>query len=193
MLPTNNILHRWKIIDSPRCSFCFIAEETIHHLFCECHHTITLYLQIKELLDKCDINLPDINVNYILIGVPPISPNYSLINHILILYKHCVYVCRENELNLNLNYFLQIMKDTEKTERIIAKKENRDSKHLMKWEKVLGSISAKICTICVVMFKFLCVYVYFCTTCTVLVTYFIFKAIDRKKNLECLLIRISSF
>ena len=103
VLPTNNILHRWKIIDSPRCSFCFIAEETIHHLFCECHRTITLYLQIKELLDKCDINLPDINVNYILTGVPPTSPSHSLINHILILYKYCVYMCRENEFNLNLN------------------------------------------------------------------------------------------
>ena len=138
VLPTNNILHRWKILDSPRCSFCFIAEETIHHLFCECHRTITLYLQIKELLDKCDINLPDINVNYILTGVPPTSPSHSLINHILILYKYCVYMCRENEFNLNLNYFLSVMKDTEKTERIIAKNANRYSKHLMKWEKVLG-------------------------------------------------------
>ena len=74
VLPKNIILHRWKFIDSPKCTFCFIAEETIHHLFCECHRTITLYLQIKELLDKCDINLPDINVNYILIGVPPTRP-----------------------------------------------------------------------------------------------------------------------
>ena len=30
------------------------------------------------------------------------------------------------------------MKDTENTERIIAKNANRYSKHLMKWEKVLG-------------------------------------------------------
>ena len=122
VLPTNNILHRWKIIDSPRCSFCFIAEETIQHLFCECHHTITLYLQIKELLDKYDINLPDINVNYILIEVPPSSPSYSLINHILILYKYCVYMCRENEFNLILNYFLSVMKDTEKNRKNYSKK-----------------------------------------------------------------------
>ena len=61
VLPTNNILYMWKIIDSQRCDFCFIAGETINDLFCECHRTITLYLQIKELLDKCDINLPDIN------------------------------------------------------------------------------------------------------------------------------------
>ena len=49
-------------------------------------------------------------------------------------------MCRENEFNLKLNYFMSIMKDTEKTERIIAKNGNIYSKHLMKWEKVLGSI-----------------------------------------------------
>ena len=90
VLRTNNILHRLKIIDSPRCSFCF------NDLFCEYHRTIPLYFQIKELLYKCDINLPDINDNHILIGVPPTIPSCSLINHILILYIYCVYMCREN-------------------------------------------------------------------------------------------------
>ena len=75
---------------SPRCDFCFIAEDTINHLFCACHRTITLYLQIKELLAKCDINIPDTNVYYILIGVQPMitmgrhNKEYSYLKHFAI-------------------------------------------------------------------------------------------------------------
>ena len=100
-------------MDSPRCSF-LISNETIDHLFCSCPKTITLYLHIKEWLLKKDIVLPDLSIFKVLIRIQPRQRN-CLINHIILIFKYCVYSCRNNEHNLNLNYFISLLKEKEKT------------------------------------------------------------------------------
>ena len=59
ILPVNQILYRWKLIDSQRCSYCFINEESISHLFCQCHRSVTLYVQIREWCRQYDLILPN--------------------------------------------------------------------------------------------------------------------------------------
>ena len=136
ILPTNSILYRWKLTDSPRCCFCFISNETIDHLFCSCPNTITLYLHIKEWLLKKDIVLPDLSISKVLIGIQPRQRN-CLINHIILIFKYCVYSCRNNEQNLNLNYFISLLKEKEKIENTIALNNNKHYLHIKKWEPLM--------------------------------------------------------
>ena len=46
-LHVNSVLFKWKVVDSMRCSYCFINNESLEHLFCECHVAVTLYMQVK--------------------------------------------------------------------------------------------------------------------------------------------------
>ena len=57
-ISVNSKLKKWNIIDSNRCSYCFIESETVEHLFTQCPFTVTLYNQIKQWCKNYDINLP---------------------------------------------------------------------------------------------------------------------------------------
>ena len=83
-LYVNNILYKWKVVDSWRCSFCFINKESIEHLFCECHISVTLYMQIKQWCQEMHINFPDMNLSNIIYGIIPCSGDNILINHFIL-------------------------------------------------------------------------------------------------------------
>ena len=93
ILPVNQILYRWKLIDSQRCSYYFINEESISHLFCQCHRSVTLYVQIREWCRQYDLNLPKLNTENVLIGYTSESDCNLIINHILLIYKWVVHTC----------------------------------------------------------------------------------------------------
>ena len=68
-LPVNHNLLTWKLIDSNRCSLCFIEAETLEHLFCFCPTAITLFCEIKEWLSAQSIMFPSPSAAVILFGV----------------------------------------------------------------------------------------------------------------------------
>ena len=47
ILYLNKDLHKFKIVESPRCTFCRIYMETIDHLFVHCVEVKQLYFQIR--------------------------------------------------------------------------------------------------------------------------------------------------
>jgi len=49
-LVTNKFLYMCKIIESGNCSFCNNYEETIEHLFYECHYVLRFWLDIMRIL-----------------------------------------------------------------------------------------------------------------------------------------------
>ena len=54
-LHVNSVLFKWKVVDSMRCSYCFINNESLEHLFCECHVAVTLYMQVKNWCHSMDL------------------------------------------------------------------------------------------------------------------------------------------
>ena len=89
-LPLNDKLYKWKICECFRCSYCFISAESAMHLFCHCLFTKNLYLEIKQWLAMCNVNLPNCDDNIILYGISPSTKHNTLLNHIIMLFKHFV-------------------------------------------------------------------------------------------------------
>jgi hypothetical protein len=140
ILPVNHILYKWKLIDSERCSYCFINAETLDHLFCFCPKVVTFYLLLKEWFQTYGINLPCMKVKDILLGDLSGSENCLIVNHALLLYKQIVYNSRDDTHNLSLAKYINILTNTEKTERQIAKNRGKLALHLKKWGKILGAL-----------------------------------------------------
>ena len=49
-LPVNSVLYKCKLVDSERCSYCFIHKETLDHLFHECSYAKNLFYKTEEWL-----------------------------------------------------------------------------------------------------------------------------------------------
>ena len=131
-LPLNDKLYKWKISACFRCSYCFISAESDVHLFCHCLFTKIYNLEIKQWLAMCNVNLPNCDDNIILYGISPSTKHNTLLNHIIMLFKHFVYNCRSNIKSLNLHNFLLKVQENEKIEFKIAKKGNKLFLHELK-------------------------------------------------------------
>ena len=57
----NYKLHKWKIIDSGRCAYCFLYQETINHLFNDCLVSRSFYYKVTEWVKSCGIEMPDLS------------------------------------------------------------------------------------------------------------------------------------
>ena len=58
---TNKLLHKMKKTDSPRCNFCGIHQESIEHLFYDCHVVKTFWLEVASRWNE--VFETNINVN----------------------------------------------------------------------------------------------------------------------------------
>ena len=121
-LTVNYMLHKWKIVDSNRCSLCFIESETVSHLFCQCCKSITLYEQIRTWCNSYDVHLPHLNEKEILYGIIPWTKHNCLANHLILLYKQFLFKNKEFVNKLTLLNFQVDVKLTETIERKIATK-----------------------------------------------------------------------
>ena len=95
-LGVNSNLFKWKILDSPRCSYCATDIETIKHLFCDCHVTRCLYYKIKEWCQSLNINLPEINEKSVLCGIQAMCEDSQIINIYVNPYQ-LVFKCKDTK------------------------------------------------------------------------------------------------
>ena len=96
ILITNSKLLLFKLRLNNRCTFCEINKETISHLFWECHHVKSIWLQVEDLInEKINENL-DLNQTSVILGNADFDLNLP-VNHILLIIKYYIYVCRCKE------------------------------------------------------------------------------------------------
>ena len=96
----NKKLFQFGLEDSPSCSFCENEDEDPMHLFSVCHHTISLWSSLQTVLAP-NIMLPNLNSKFALLGFYEASPNdFTLLNHILLLFKIYIYQRRPSKLLL---------------------------------------------------------------------------------------------
>ena len=137
-LAVNQKLYKWKLIDSPRCSYCSTDVETIEHLFCDCHLTRSFYFKVQQWCASFDLVLPELNVLNVLYGLIPTGRDTLLINTLLMLYKKIVFSCKSKNSKLLLVTFKVMVKELEIVEKNISKLLNKSMKHKNKWKKYLS-------------------------------------------------------
>ena len=85
-LPVNSVLYKWKLVDSERCTYCFIHKETLDHLFYECSYAKNLFYKIEEWLKNTGVVMPTFTLVNVIFGL--LEGKYiNLINHIILIYK----------------------------------------------------------------------------------------------------------
>ena len=128
----NQKLFLFKLVESPKCSFCFEKNETIDHFFIECAETKNNYLKVRNWLKRAQINFPDLNLENVLIGYK----GNSFENFLFILWKFVLYNSRIKQKSPLLSDFQSIVKHYEKIEYIIAKKKSKLPCHLKKYDNI---------------------------------------------------------
>ena len=133
----NRDLFRFKIIESPICSFCSNYSETIDHVFVHCEHSKSLYRDIRIWTKSSGIVLPDLNISNIILGIDS-EKNGAIINLILIVFKLIIYKSRSSGQMPSVQLFINQLGFYEKIERNIARKRDKLACHFKKWTNLLS-------------------------------------------------------
>ena len=112
MLFTNSKLFKLKLVESPLCSFCDKNEETLEHLFVFCEHSKAFWKEISSWLHECGIEtLPDLTdqIN-IMFGLFDADNHFMLLNHIMLIAKQTILLCRQKSISPSFIIFLAHLK-----------------------------------------------------------------------------------
>ena len=109
------------------------------HLFCECAVTSNLLEQFKLWVsDIFHFGKIDIDLQTIIFGAWNLkTPDFILINHMILLFKRYIYLRRQDRHGPNITGLKSFIKNIETVERRIASDKEKLSFHYKKWEKLL--------------------------------------------------------
>lgn len=125
ILPTNRLLHIYKIKDNPFCTKCTNTEEDLEHLFHLCPVKLKIWYDLAALaFPVCDL-FPYINTINILFGI--YNEKKPLENSLLLLVKRYFFVskCNNKEICLcdlikfiasNINIEINLLNEKKKYE-----------------------------------------------------------------------------
>ena len=115
VLYLNNMLFRFKKVDSPLCSYCNEEEETPLQLFHSCLKTKQLWNKLRQYFSQFR-NIPHSTPQSSLLGIFDNSQHSELINHLLLIFKFYIYIARNTkQLNFDkLKIAIKKIKEIEK-------------------------------------------------------------------------------
>ena len=135
VLPTNEYLSKIGIKDNEKCSFCKTNVETMKHLMWNCKWVSTFWKEVINWLTSLDIFL-DISYMNICLGIYDTEYS-SFINMLFILAKKYIYKCRVQDDKVIFSVFKDWIFYTEKVEKYIAIKKEKQNSHYKKWEPLM--------------------------------------------------------
>ena len=123
--------------DTKLCSYCILQDETTNHIFAECKFAIKLWSDLKDYC-QYSFDLPILNPQSATFGFFKIDPDLViLLNHLLLLYKYCIYSSRDSS-KLSLAVLLKNMKKFFDLEKKISSGNERKTKVFIKnWRKIM--------------------------------------------------------
>ena len=114
VLYLNNMLFRFKKVDSALCSYCNEEEETPLHLFHSCLKTKQLWNKFREYFSQF-INIPHSTSQISIVGLFDNNQRSMLINHLLLIFNF--YICSaSNTKQLNFDHLKKTIKKIKELE-----------------------------------------------------------------------------
>ena len=135
---TNDKLFKFKLVDSPSCTFCKTNEESLEHLLFSCKITEFFWKEVLSWLAILKNERVDFSLIDVLFGKFDIVEDFIVINHILLLAKFYIYRSKLNNTNPSLEVFKAKLKATLNTEFVIAKRNGKLAQHYKKWESFIS-------------------------------------------------------
>ena len=140
ILYTNEMLFRFKKVDSPSCDRCGIELETVEHLFFSCTKVSAFWDELYDLLISLNTRATPFDVKDIIFGIICPKNTSILLNYIILEVKYFIYRCKLNRASLSLRLLIDKFKKTYQTERFIARKNNKLDLLHNKWKPLLPLI-----------------------------------------------------
>ena len=132
-LVTNVHLCYWHMTDTNLCSFCQRSKETVVHLLYECPLVYPLWEEFATFIKK-DFKVEVTELSAKLIITNQLMPRKgSIVNFLCLVLKQYVYAKRCMGQQPNFTEYRRKVRQLENIEKYIATKNNKVSKHRMKW------------------------------------------------------------
>ena len=133
ILVTNIQLERWKIKPNALCSFCGKELESYKHLFVTCTTVLLkIWRPLRRWVDYyCNVQI-DIDAYTILFNMYK-DAFADMINTIILITKHFIYVKRCLQHSLNFTELIASISEFKNLEYVIAQRKRIQSKHQKKW------------------------------------------------------------
>ena len=85
---TNDTLFRFKMIESPLCTFCQKEDESLEHLLFHCTITKNFWLAFSPWITKQNISMETLTLINILFGVFNDNEDFAILNHLILIAKY---------------------------------------------------------------------------------------------------------
>ena len=132
---TNHHLFRFRFVSDNLCSFCRKEEETYQHIFYTCEYAQTIWERCRGIIDYVDLR--NICWKDIMFGMQESNRGMDqLLNHILILVKYLIFMCRERKTPPTYIEIKNKIMEDKLEEHKLASIRNTLSIHLNKWENL---------------------------------------------------------
>ena len=137
ILPTNTLLYNYKLKNSPSCTFCEIYKESLEHLFWECKHTKSLWLQLAHWIDNNNIHLKP-SLQCIITGG---HDHMDVVRHIILITKEFIFQTKLKGINIPP---LRSLIRTIRWKCLIEKNYKTAEAFLLKWGPVLDALEVEV-------------------------------------------------
>ena len=84
---TNDKLFRFKMIESPLCTFCQEEDESLEHLLFHCTITKNFWLSFLSWISEQNISMETLTLIHILFGVFNDNEDFAILNHLILIAK----------------------------------------------------------------------------------------------------------
>ena len=122
VLYLNEKLFHFRLVDSGKCSFCLVSNETPIHIFPVCPIVKELWNCLCDVFEDY-VSLPKLSPQSATLGFTSNNENSILINHIVLLFKYYVYKSRKDR-NINILAFINFLTRVYDTEKALSIKKN---------------------------------------------------------------------
>ena len=132
ILYLNERLFKFNMVESPLCSLCNQASESVLHLFCTCTNTRNLWRQLCAWLANQNIMLPfNPEPQAAMLGLwNELMQDLTLINHFILMFKRYIYLEKKETTGpffFDLKVYIKNMETTER--KIASQREKLDFYH----------------------------------------------------------------
>jgi len=136
ILPTNSWLYKVGLRNDGLCPFCHLWCD-LCHLFWECETTSSFMQEVKTLFPF----FPVLSSTEIMYGIFDMKGNNILINHMILIFKKCVFKSCGLGQRPSISHFKNVLCDTYRLEKVIAQKKNKLDFHYRKWGEVVNQLN----------------------------------------------------
>ena len=131
---TNDKFFKFKLVDSPSCTFCKTNEESLEHLLFFCKITEFFWKEVLSCLAILNNEIVDFSLIDVLFGKFDIDEDFIVINHILFY----IYRSKLDKTKPSLEVFKAKLKAIFNIEFLIAKRNGKLAQHYKKWDSFIS-------------------------------------------------------